>query len=132
MARMRQDIELPDGFSDGAKAELKTALSKIATKIVAEASRLQADDPQNVQKVYESHVRDAFDQYFTQPTRWQKAKPWINAASALTVGVGGTLLAVAGSKDSTIMSNHFPWVVLSLFLTLNALACFIFMAYKGD
>ena len=122
-------VDRPATISDGAEERLRRGLKSVATKVLSEASRLAVDTTDRDDTIYEDNIREAFDLYLGQPTRWAKAKAYIRGGAAFLAGVAGTFGTVAlGSVDAT--GAHFPWFVVALLVGVNVLGLLVFLAYK--
>lgn len=131
MAQVSLTLDHPDTFTDGAQNSLSTGMKSVATKVIAEASRLSVDASNRDNYVYQDHVDEAFNLYLAQPNRWDKTKAWMRAGATFFAGVLTAAIPMAFTAEQAI-TQHLPWFVVSLLVGVNALACLTFIAYKGS
>lgn len=129
MPPVELSAQVPETFTDGAKEAVRDGMGQIATKVVAEASRLGVDSSHQGATVYRDDVEDAFNLYLAQPTAWDRTKAWLRA---ITVFLAGTLtIFVPMVFDSlTFIAANLAWFVVALLVGVNLVGWLAFFAYK--
>ena len=129
MPSVELSVQVPETFTDGAEEAIRDGLGLIATKVVAEASRLGVDSSHQGDTVYRDDVQDAFNLYLAQPTTWDRTKAWIRAITVFLAG--GLAIFLPMVFDSlTFIAANLAWFVVALLIGVNLVAWLAFFAYK--
>ena len=129
MPSVELSVQVPETFTDGAREAVRDSIGSIATKVVAEASRLGVESDHQGDTVYRDDVQKSVSFHLAQPTAWDRTKAWIRAITAFLAGALAIFLPMA-FDSLTFVATNLAWFVVALLVGVNLVGWLAFFAYK--